>query len=139
MRVGVLGATGAVGQEMWKLLEEAPFPVDELRAYTTERSAGRKLPFRGGEVECHTINDANSRDLDLVLASAGSSTTKVWAPKLAELGSTVVDNSSAFRGDPECPLVVPEVNGDALDPSHRIIANPNCSTIQMVVALGPLH
>lgn len=139
LRVGVFGATGAVGREMWKQLESAPFEVAELRAFTTARSAGTELTFRGHVVRCLEISAGTISGLDLVLASAGATASREWSPQFVRGGAIVVDNSSAFRGDPNCPLVIPEVNAHHLHDAARIIAVPNCSTIQMVAALAPLH
>jgi aspartate-semialdehyde dehydrogenase len=135
----VVGATGAVGREMWRLLESSDLPVAEVRAYTSARSRGRTLGFRGAEVVCRDLAAEGPEPVHLALFSAGARTAREWAPRFAAQGAVVVDNSSAFRADPACPLVVPEVNGDLLDGRAAIIANPNCSTIQMVVALAPLH
>jgi aspartate-semialdehyde dehydrogenase len=137
--VAVVGATGAVGREMWRLLERASFPISEIHAFTSPRSAGTRLPFRGREVRCRSLAAEGPVPVDLVLASAGGAVSREWLPRFADLGAMVVDNSSAFRGDPRCPLVVPEINGDTLEPGASIIANPNCSTIQLVMALAPLH
>jgi len=139
MRVAILGATGAVGREMWRLLEASEFPIEALSAYTSRRSAGATLRFRGADVVCEDLTEAAFRPADLVLASAGAAASRLWSPRFAALGAIVVDNSSAFRSDPACALVVPEVNPDALDAPASIFAVPNCSTIQMVVALAPLH
>ncbi len=140
LRLAVLGATGAVGREMWRLLEGwAGLPVAGIRAYTSPRSAGSELLFRGEPVRCEPLDGDHFAPADLVLASAGASVSREWAPRFAAAGGVVIDNSSAFRADPACPLVVPEVNGDRLRDPAGIIANPNCSTIQMVAALAPLH
>lgn len=137
-KVAVVGATGAVGREMVKILEERNFPVDELRLFASSRSKGTKISFKGEEVEVAELRKDNIRGSELYLFSAGASVSREFAPIAAQSG-IVIDNSSAFRMEPEVPLVVPEVNAeDALD-NKGIIANPNCSTIQMVVALYPLH
>ncbi|MBL8680613.1 MAG: aspartate-semialdehyde dehydrogenase [Myxococcales bacterium] len=138
--VAVVGATGAVGHEMLRVLAQRAFPLASLRLIASPASAGKKVTFDGAE---HTLV-APSREafsgLDLALFSAGASVAREWGPVAAGLGALVVDNSSAFRQDPEIPLVVPEVNARALENNpRRIVANPNCSTIQMVVALAPLH
>ena len=138
--VGVVGATGLVGGMMLKLLAERDFPHRSLRAFASARSAGTRLPFRGGEV---TVEDAATADftgLDIVFFSAGGSTAKLLAPKAAAAGAIVIDNSSAFRSDPDCPLVVAEVNPDALRFIPKgIVANPNCTTMAAMPALKPLH
>ena len=140
MRVGVIGATGQVGGVMREVLAERKFPVDEIRYFASARSAGRTLPWDGGEV---TIEDAATADfsgLDLVLFSAGKATSKELAPKIAATGAVVVDNSSAWRMDPDVPLVVSEVNPEALDDIPKgIVANPNCTTMAAMPVLGPLH
>ncbi len=137
--VAVVGATGAVGEEMVSILEERNFPVGELVLFASERSEGKKIPFRGEEVVVKTLTEDSFKGVDIALFSAGASRSRQWAPVAAGSGCVVVDNSSAWRMDPEIPLVVPEVNPDDLKWHKGIIANPNCSTIQMVVALKPLH
>ncbi|ACV68394.1 aspartate-semialdehyde dehydrogenase [Desulfohalobium retbaense] len=139
LTVAVVGATGAVGREMLKILEEREFPATKVRALASSRSAGSSLPFQNGELIVEELTEASFADIDLALFSAGGETSKKFAPIAAKAGCTVVDNSSAWRMDPEIPLVVPEVNPEALKTHKGIIANPNCSTIQMVVALKPLH
>lgn len=140
MRVAVVGATGAVGQEMLRVLEERDFPVDELVAVASPRSAGKKIRFRGAEHPVRAIAPEVFEGVQLALFSAGGGTSKEWSPVAASHGALVVDNSSAWRRDDEVPLVVPEVNLEAAARRPKgIIANPNCSTIQMVVALAPLH
>ncbi|MEO1378259.1 MAG: aspartate-semialdehyde dehydrogenase, partial [Cyanobacteria bacterium J06635_10] len=138
-RVAVLGATGAVGTELLELLEERNFPLAELKLLASERSSGKELPFKGKKITVEVLNEAALKDVDLVLASAGGSISKIWAPKAVEQGAVVVDNSSAFRMNPEVPLVVPEVNPEAVAKHKGIIANPNCTTILMSVAIFPLH
>jgi len=139
-RVAVVGATGMVGREMLKVLEQRSFPVRELVPLASERSAGSKVAFGGDEVDVRLASPEAFEGVDLALFSAGSGPSKVLSPEAAKRGALVVDNSSAFRADPEVPLVVPEVNlAAASDRPKGIIANPNCSTIQMVVALKPLH
>jgi aspartate-semialdehyde dehydrogenase len=138
--VAVAGATGAVGREMLKTLEQRDFPVKRLVALASKKSAGRTLPWKGGEIVVEEMTPRAFDGVDVALFSAGASVSREYAPVAAKAGAVVVDNSSAWRMDPECPLVVPEVNLEAA--KHRpkgIIANPNCSTIQMVVALKPLH
>jgi aspartate-semialdehyde dehydrogenase len=139
MKVAVVGSTGLVGGEMLKVLAERNFPVTELVPVASERSAGKKVSFNGNEYTVVTPQTAIEMKPDLALFSAGGSTSLEWAPKFAEAGITVVDNSSAWRMDPSKKLIVPEINADALSKDDKIIANPNCSTIQMVVALNPLH
>lgn len=138
-RVAIMGATGAVGTELLELLEERNFPIDELVLLASPRSVGKELGFKGQKIKVRAISDANFADIDVVLASAGGSVSKEWAPKAAAAGAVVVDNSSAFRMDPSVPLVVPEVNPDAALDHQGIIANPNCTTILMSVVLWPLH
>lgn len=139
MRVAVCGATGLVGGVMLKTLEERRFPVDELLAVASDRSAGKTVRFRGKEVPVITMEAAVLARPDLALFSAGGTTSLEWAPRFAGVGCTVIDNSSAWRMHPDKKLVVPEINGHVLTADDRIIANPNCSTIQMVMALAPLH
>ena len=137
--VAVAGATGAVGREMLKTLEQRNFPADEVIALASARSAGTTVPFKDGELTVREMKEDSFKGVNLALFSAGGSTSKHFAPHAVESGCVVVDNSSAWRMDPKCPLVVPEVNPDDVDWHNGIIANPNCSTIQMVVALKPLH
>jgi aspartate-semialdehyde dehydrogenase len=139
MKVAVVGATGMVGTVMLKVLEERAFPVTELIPVASERSVGKKLLFKGKEYRVHSMEEAIASKADLALFSAGGSTSLEWAPKFAEAGTTVVDNSSAWRMDSSKKLIVPEINGKTLEATDKIIANPNCSTIQMVMALAPLH
>ncbi len=139
MKVAVVGATGMVGTVMLKVLEERNFPVTELIPVASERSAGKKLAFKGNDYTIVTLDQAVGMGADVALFSAGGDTSMEWAPKFAEAGTTVVDNSSAWRMDPTKKLVVPEINGDVLTKEDKIIANPNCSTIQLVMALAPLH
>lgn len=138
-RVAVVGATGAVGREMLSILEERDFPLQELVPLASERSAGKRLAFRGEEVECLELSPDRLRGVDIALFSAGGAVSKEYAPIARDAGCVVVDNSSAWRMDPQVPLIVPEVNPDQAASHQGIIANPNCSTIQMVVALQPLH
>ncbi|MHB8242753.1 MAG: aspartate-semialdehyde dehydrogenase [Solirubrobacteraceae bacterium] len=135
-RVAVVGATGQVGTLMLKLLRERGFPASEIVPFASERSVGREL--EGGLV-VQGLSEESVQGFDLALFSAGGSTSGAWAPKFAQAGAVVVDNSSFWRMDPEVPLVVSEVNPEALESHHGIVANPNCSTMQMVVALKPLH
>lgn len=139
MRVAVVGATGLVGNVMLRVLEERNFPVDELIPAASEKSVGKTVKFRGKEVKVCTVAEAVKQKPAVAIFSAGSAASKEWAPKFAETGTTVIDNSSCWRMYPEIPLVVPEVNAHVLGPEHKIIANPNCSTIQLVVAINPLH
>lgn len=138
-RVAILGATGAVGTELLDLLEQRQFPVSELKLLASPRSAGQRLQFKGESIPVEAVDDRSFAGIDLVLASAGASISRVWAPKAVEAGAVVVDNSSAFRMDPAIPLVVPEVNPQAAATHQGIIANPNCTTILMAVAVFPLH
>jgi aspartate-semialdehyde dehydrogenase len=139
VHIAVLGATGAVGQTMLEVLAEREFPVDELTLLASERSAGRKVEWQGREYEVRAPEPGCFRGVDVALFSAGADRSREWGPRAAEEGAVVVDNSSAWRMDPEVPLVVPEVNAAAARERPKgIIANPNCSTIQVVVALKPL-
>jgi aspartate-semialdehyde dehydrogenase len=139
MRIAVVGATGLVGGKMMQVLAERHFPVSEFYPVASAKSVGQKITFDGKEYEVISIEEAISRKPDIALFSAGGSTSKEWAPKFAEVGTVVIDNSSAWRMEPNTKLVVPEVNADVIEKTDKIIANPNCSTIQMVVALKPLH
>jgi aspartate-semialdehyde dehydrogenase len=139
MKVAVVGATGLVGTKMLQVLAERNFPVTELLPVASERSVGKEVEFKGKKYKVVSANDAIAAKPALALFSAGGSTSLEWAPKFAAAGITVVDNSSAWRMDPAKRLVVPELNADVLTVDDKIIANPNCSTIQMVVALNPLH
>src|SRR6185369_15998468 len=138
--VAVVGATGVVGREMLRTLERRNFPAKRVVALASERSAGKKLDYRGTTLTVETLGPDSFKGVDIALFSAGAGTSKEFAPIAAASGAVVIDNSSAWRMDPDVPLVVPEVNPGALaDKKKGIIANPNCSTIQMVVALKPLH
>lgn len=139
MRVAVVGATGLVGNVMLRVLEERNFPLDELIPAASEKSVGKTVKFRGKEVKVCSVAEAVKQKPAVAIFSAGSTASKEWAPRFAEVGTTVIDNSSCWRMYPEIPLVVPEVNAHVLRPEHKIIANPNCSTIQLVVAINPLH
>ena len=139
MKVAVVGATGLVGTKMLQVLAERNFPVTELIPVASEKSVGKEVTFKGKQYKVVSVADAIKQKPDLALFSAGGSTSLAQAPLFAEAGTTVVDNSSAWRMDPTKKLVVPEVNADVLTADDKIIANPNCSTIQMVVALKPLH
>ncbi|MBD2310889.1 aspartate-semialdehyde dehydrogenase [Desertifilum sp. FACHB-1129] len=138
-KVAILGATGAVGTELLELLAARQFPLADLKLLASPRSAGKTLTFQGEELPVEAVSEDCFKDIDIVLASAGASTSKAWASKAVEAGAVVVDNSSAFRMDPQVPLVVPEVNPEAADQHQGIIANPNCTTILMSVAIWPLH
>jgi aspartate-semialdehyde dehydrogenase len=139
MKVAVVGATGLVGTKMLQVLEERNFPVTELIPVASEKSVGKEVTFKGKQYKVVSVEDAIKQKPDLALFSAGGSTSLAQAPLFAEAGTTVVDNSSAWRMDPTKKLVVPEVNANVLTAEDKIIANPNCSTIQMVVAIKPLH
>lgn len=139
MKVAIVGATGLVGSVMLKVLEERNFPVDELLLVASERSVGKKIKFKGKDIKVISIPTAINMRPDIALFSAGGNTSLEWAPKFAEVGTTVIDNSSAWRMDLSKKLVVPEINAAQLTKADKIIANPNCSTIQMVMALAPLH
>jgi aspartate-semialdehyde dehydrogenase len=139
LRIAVLGATGAVGAEILALLEQRQFPVKTLTLLASPRSAGTKLTFQGEAVDVQVLDDNCFKGIDLVLASAGGSVSKQWLPKAVAAGALAVDNSSAFRMDPVVPLVVPEVNPEAAKVHQGIIANPNCTTILMALAVWPLH
>ena len=138
-RVAILGATGAVGTEMRSLLESRNFPVAELKLLASPRSAGTQLRFKGEKLPVEAVGEQSFERVDLVLASAGASISKQWAAKAVEAGAVVIDNSSAFRMDARVPLVVPEVNPEAVASHRGIIANPNCTTILMAVAVWPLY
>ena len=139
MKVAVVGATGLVGTKMLQVLAERNFPVTELIPVASEKSVGKEVEFKGKRYKVVGMKDAIAAKPAVAIFSAGGSTSLEWAPKFAEAGITVIDNSSAWRMDPTKPLVVPEINADILTKNDKIIANPNCSTIQMVVALNPLH
>jgi aspartate-semialdehyde dehydrogenase len=139
MKVAVVGATGMVGEVMLKVLAERNFPITELLLVASERSVGKKLTYKNKEYSVIGLADAVAATPDVAIFSAGGSTSLEWAPKFAEVGTTVIDNSSAWRMDPTKKLVVPEINAHELAQEDKIIANPNCSTIQMVLALAPLH
>ena len=139
MKIAVVGATGMVGNVMLKVLEERNFPITELIPVASERSVGKKISYNGTDYSVVNLATAVEMKPDIALFSAGGETSLEWAPKFAESGTTVIDNSSAWRMDPTKKLVVPEINGDVLTADDKIIANPNCSTIQLVMALAPLH
>jgi aspartate-semialdehyde dehydrogenase len=139
MKLAVVGATGMVGNVMLQVLEERNFPYTELILAASPRSVGKKLTCKGKEHTLVSIEDAIAAKPDVAIFSAGGSTSKQYAPLFAEVGTVVIDNSSAWRMDNNVPLVVPEINFNTIKENHKIIANPNCSTIQMVVALAQLH
>ena len=139
MRVVVVGATGMVGEVMLKVLAERNFPITELLLVASERSVGKTLSYKGEDHTIIGLSDAVAAQPDIAIFSAGGDTSLEWAPKFAEVGTTVIDNSSAWRMDPTKKLVVPEINAGELTKADKIIANPNCSTIQLVMALAPLH
>ena len=135
MKIAVVGATGMVGQIMLKVLEERNFPVSELIPVASEKSVGKKVTFKGNELEIVSMQTAIDMKPEIALFSAGGDTSKEFAPKFAEAGTTVIDNSSAWRMEPDKRLVVPEINANILTREDKIIANPNCSTIQLVMVL----
>lgn len=139
MKVAVVGATGMVGEVMLKVLAERNFPITELLLVASEKSVGKEISFKGKPIKVISMQDAVSAKPQIAIFSAGGGTSLEWAPKFAEVGTTVIDNSSAWRMDPTKKLVVPEINASVLTKSDKIIANPNCSTIQMVMVLAPLH
>ena len=139
MRVAVVGATGMVGQVMLNVLAERNFPISELIPVASERSVGKEIQYKNKNYKIVSLQDAVNAKPDIALFSAGGNTSLEWAPKFAEVGTTVIDNSSAWRMDHTKKLIVPEINANTLTKEDKIIANPNCSTIQMVVALAPLH
>ena len=139
MRVAVVGATGMVGNVMLEVLREQNFPITELIPVASEKSVGKKIDFGGLEFSVVSLATALEMKPDIAIFSAGGATSLEWAPKFAEVGTVVIDNSSAWRMDPTKKLVVPEINGDSLTDDDKIIANPNCSTIQLVLTLKPLH
>jgi aspartate-semialdehyde dehydrogenase len=139
MKTAIVGATGMVGRTMMKVLEERNFPVTELIPVASERSVGKELTFKGKGVKVVSVMEAIEAKPVFAIFSAGASTSKEWAPAFAANGTVVIDNSSAWRMDKDVPLVVPEINSHVIKKGDRIIANPNCSTIQMVMALAPLH
>lgn len=141
IRVAVVGATGNVGRELFNILDERDFPASKVHAIASRRSLGRKCSFGDKTLACEDLAEFDFSTVDLVLMSAGGIVSKEWSPKIAAAGAIVIDNSSAWRMDPDVPLVVPEVNGEAVlgYSKKNIIANPNCSTAQLVVALQPLH
>jgi len=139
MNVAIVGATGLVGRKIIKILEERNFPVSNFLPVASEKSVGRTIYFRGNKFEVLSVQTAVDQKPEMAIFSAGADISREWSPKFAKQGTTVIDNSSAWRMDKDVPLVVPEVNGEVLAKSHRIISNPNCSTIQLVMALAPWH
>jgi aspartate-semialdehyde dehydrogenase len=139
MKVAVVGATGAVGREMARILEERDFPVEEFRPLASERSVGKTVPFRGEEVPVRLLTPEALRGTDVALCSAGATVSRAFVPDAAASGVTCIDNSSAFRMEPGVPLSIPEVNPEALEGSPKIVSVPNCTTITAVMAVGPLH
>lgn len=139
MKIAVVGATGMVGEIMLKVLAERNFPVTELIPVASEKSVGKEIEFKGDKYKVVNLATAVSMKPQIALFSAGGDTSKEWAPKFTEAGTTVIDNSSAWRMDADKKLVIPEINADVLTKDDKIIANPNCSTIQMLMALAPLH
>lgn len=139
MKLAVVGATGLVGGEILKVLAERNFPLDELLVVASSRSVGKEVTYKDKTFQVISMEDAIAAKPDIAIFSAGGSTSLEYAPKFAEAGTTVVDNSSAWRMNPDNKLIVPEINADVLEDSDKVIANPNCSTIQMVLALAPLH
>ena len=139
MKIAVVGATGMVGQIMLKVLEERNFPVTELIPVASERSIGKKIIFKGNEIEIVSMQNAIDRKPEIALFSAGGTSSLEFAPKFAAAGTTVIDNSSVWRMEADKKLVVPEINADVLTKDDKIIANPNCSTIQLVMILHPLN
>ena len=139
MKVALVGATGMVGQVMLQLLEERSFPLTDLLLVASEKSVGQRRAFRGKDLTIISLEEAVSESPGLALFSAGGSVSEQWAPKFADVGTTVIDNSSFWRMSDQHPLVIPEINGNTISKEHKIIANPNCSTIQLLMALKPLH
>ena len=139
MKVAVVGATGMVGNVLLQVLREQNFPITELIPVASEKSVGKQIEYDGIEYPVVSLETAVSMKPDVAIFSAGGETSLLWAPKFAEVGTTVIDNSSAWRMDPTKKLIIPEINGDLLTPADKIIANPNCSTVQLLLALAPLH
>ena len=139
MKLAIIGVTGMVGQEVLNVLDEMNFQIDEFIAVASERSIGKKVMFNGSSFKVISMQDAINLKPDIAIFSAGGNTSLLWAPKFAELGAVVIDNSSAWRMDKSKKLIIPEINGDILTKKDKIIANPNCSTIQMLMALYPIQ
>lgn len=138
-RVGVVGATGITGEVTLRILDDRSFPVDDLRLFASQRSAGRKIPFRGRDWAVEALDDGNFDGLDVVISAIDSGVSRQWSPRIAQGGAVVIDQSSAFRLDPDVPLVIPEINGDAAKTHSGIIAGPNCTTAVVAMAAAPLH
>jgi len=139
MKLALVGATGMVGEVMLKVLQERNFPIDELLLVASEKSVGKEISYNGKSYKIIGLEDAIAAKPNIAIFSAGGNASLEWAPKFAEVGTTVIDNSSAWRMEPNKKLIVPEINAHLLDKNDKIIANPNCSTIQLVMALAPLH
>lgn len=139
MKIAVVGATGMVGKVMLEVLAESRLEIDEIIPVASEKSVGKKVSFREKEFSVISMSDAVERKADIAFFSAGGDTSLIWAPKFAEKGTIVIDNSSAWRMNPDNKLIIPEINGDLLTAEDKIIANPNCSTIQLLMVLAPLH
>src|SRR5690606_9899262 len=139
MKLALVGATGMVGEIMLKVLAERNFPIDELLLVASERSVGKEISFKGKNHKVISLKEAVAAKPNIAIFSAGGNTSLEWAPKFAEVGTTVIDNSSAWRMEPDKKLIVPEINAHLLTKNDKIIANPNCSTIQLVMTLAPLH
>lgn len=139
MKLAVVGATGLIGRKMLQVIEEQDVHIDELIVAASKRSVGREIPFKGNDYKLIAVEDAIAAKPDIAIFSAGADASKQYAPLFAKNGTYVIDNSSAWRKNPEIPLVVPEINADDIENQHHIIANPNCSTIELVLALAPLH
>ena len=139
MKLALIGATGMVGEVMLKVLAERNFPIDELLLVASEKSVGKEISFKGKNHKVIGLEEAVAARPNIAIFSAGGSISLEWAPKFAEVGTTVIDNSSAWRMEPDKKLIVPEINAHLLTKDDKIIANPNCSTIQLVMALAPLH
>ena len=139
MKIAIVGATGMVGNVMLKVLEERNLPINKLLLVASERSVGTELIYHNKKIKVIGLNEALNAKPDIALFSAGGKTSQEWAPKFAFVGTTVIDNSSAWRMEKDIKLIVPEINANLLSSEDKIIANPNCSTIQMVMALAPLH
>ncbi len=138
-KVAIVGATGMVGQEFIRILEQRDFPTESIDLLASDRSAGKKLFFKGQEIEVRETTPESFKGIEIALFSAGADISRYFSPIAAQSGAVVIDNSAAFRMDPKIPLVIPEINVEDIKKHNGIIANPNCSTIQMLVALYPLH
>lgn len=138
-RVGIVGATGITGEVTLRILRERGFPIDELRLFASRRSAGRRIAWDGDEVEVQALDDGRFEGLDVVISATSSSLSREWTPRIAEAGAVVIDQSSAFRLEPDVPLVMPEINAEAAREHKGIVAGPNCTTAVAVMAVAPLH